>query len=45
MCFFFTKKDYFEYEYEYIDDISEIDLIKANWVSLTNPNIYDLFDF
>jgi hypothetical protein len=36
-----SKKDYFQFAYDYIDDMSEIDYIKANWVSLTDEDIFE----
>jgi hypothetical protein len=36
-----SKKDYFQFSYDYIDDMSEVDYIKANWVSLTDEDVFE----
>ena len=35
------KKDYSDFLNEYIDDMSEKGYIQANWISITDPNIYN----
>ena len=36
-----SKKDYAEFCYNYIDDMAETVYYKANWISLTDPSIFD----
>lgn len=36
-----SKKDYFQFAYDYIDDLSEVDYIKANWISLTDEDVFE----
>ena len=35
------KKDYSDFLNDYIDDMSEKGYIQANWISITDPNIYN----
>jgi hypothetical protein len=35
------KKDYSDFLNEYIADMSEKEYIQANWISITDPNIYN----
>ena len=39
-----SKKDFFQFNYEYVDDMSEIAYIKANWVSITDSDVYEKAD-
>jgi hypothetical protein len=36
-----SKIEYFKFAKIYIDDMSEIPYIKANWISLTDPDIFE----
>ena len=35
------KKDYSDFLNDYITDMSEKEYIQANWISITDPNIYN----
>jgi len=36
-----SRDDYSNFAEEYMDDMSEVDYIKANWISISDPDIYD----
>jgi len=36
-----SRKDYSDFAMSMIDDMSEVANIQANWISLTDPGIYD----
>ena len=36
-----NKNDYYDFAMDFIDDMSETSFIKANWISLTDDDIYD----
>ena len=36
-----TKKNYLDFAYNYIDDMSEVGYIKANWVSIFDEDIFE----
>ena len=38
---FISRDDYSDFTINYIDDMSEVPFIQANWISITDPDIYD----
>ena len=36
-----NKDKYLEFVMDYMDDMSEMEYLKANWVSLTDPDIFE----
>jgi len=36
-----NKNDYYDFAMDFIDDMSETSFIEANWISLTDDDIYD----
>jgi hypothetical protein len=36
-----SKKDYFKFFSNYIDDMSDVEYIKANWISIFDEDIFD----
>jgi hypothetical protein len=36
-----NKNDYYDFAMDFIDDMSETSFIKANWISLTDDDIYE----
>jgi hypothetical protein len=38
---FISRDDYSDFAINYIDDMSEVPFIQANWISITDPDIYE----
>ena len=36
-----SKKDYYDFCMQFIDDMSEASYIKANWIDLTDPDVFE----
>lgn len=36
-----SRSDYDDFAMKYIDDMSEVGYIQANWISLTDPDVYE----
>jgi hypothetical protein len=36
-----SKEDYISFTLDYIDDLSEAGMNKANWISISDPDIFD----
>jgi hypothetical protein len=37
---YISKHDYLDYGEKHIDDVTELQYVKANWVSITDPSIF-----
>jgi hypothetical protein len=38
---FISRDDYSDFTMNYIDDMSEVPFIQDNWISITDPDIYE----
>jgi hypothetical protein len=36
-----SRNDYSDFIMRYIDDMSEVPYVQANWISITDPDIYE----